>query len=83
MKKYVTEDVIHELVVNPESQAKFEEEFARLHDDRTILREIFKDGNTRVVLPCNLNRMIWNARKTFKINSKNNSDLNPLRVIEG
>lgn len=37
----------------------------------------------QVVLPCNLARMIWNAQKIFRINTRTPTDLNPLRVIEG
>lgn len=37
----------------------------------------------QVVLPCNLARMIWNAQKIFRINTRTPTDLNPLRVVEG
>ena len=37
----------------------------------------------QVVLPCNLQRMIWNAQKIFHINTRSSTDLNPLRVVEG
>lgn len=37
----------------------------------------------QVVLPCNLARMIWNAQKIFRINTRTPTDLSPLRVVEG
>lgn len=37
----------------------------------------------QVVLPCNLARMIWNAQKIFRINTRTPTDLNPLRVVDG
>ena len=35
------------------------------------------------MLPCNLDRMIWNAQKIFHINKRSPTDLNPLKVIKG
>ena len=37
----------------------------------------------QVVLPCNLERMIWNAQKIFHINKRHPCDLSPLKVIIG
>lgn len=37
----------------------------------------------QIVLPCNLQRMIWNAQKTFHINKRHTTDLNPVTVIRG
>ncbi|XP_070810562.1 DNA-directed RNA polymerase II subunit RPB1 isoform X3 [Pituophis catenifer annectens] len=37
----------------------------------------------KVVLPCNLLRMIWNAQKIFHINTRLPSDLHPIKVVEG
>lgn len=37
----------------------------------------------QVVLPCNLQRMIWNAQKIFRVDMRRPSTLSPLRVIEG
>ena len=44
---------------------------------------IFFSGNPKVVLPCNLERMIWNAQKIFHINLRGATDLSPMKVIEG
>ncbi len=50
---------------------------------RRILRTIFPSGDNKVVLPCNLNRLIWNAQKIFHVNTRQPSDLSPLKVVEG
>jgi hypothetical protein len=34
----------------------------------------------QVVLPCNLERMIWNAQKIFHINKRDLCNLSPLKV---
>lgn len=38
--------------------------------------------NMQVVLPCNLERMIWNVQKIFHINKRIQTDLSPVRVVE-
>lgn len=40
-------------------------------------------GSLQVVLPCNLERMIWNVQKIFHINKRTPTDLSPVRVVEG
>lgn len=40
-------------------------------------------GESKVVLPCNLHRLIWNAQKIFRINKRKPTDLHPLKVVEG
>lgn len=47
------------------------------------MRKIFPRPNTKVYLPCNLKRLIWNAQKIFHIDLRKPTDLNPIRVIEG
>ena len=54
-----------------------------MQEDRAALRQIFPTGNSKVVLPCNLSRLIWNAQKLFHINTQHPTDINPLRIIEG
>lgn len=36
----------------------------------------------QVHLPCNLQRMIWNAQKIFRINLRQPTDLNPIEAIK-
>lgn len=47
------------------------------------MRQTFPSGEDKVVLPCNLERMIWNAQKIFHINKRMPTDLSPLSVIQG
>ncbi len=35
------------------------------------------------MLPCNLQRLIWNAQKIFRINKRKPTDLHPLKICEG
>ena len=58
-----------------------EEEFRQLKEDRGNLRQIFPSGNSRVCLPVNLKRLIWNATKEFKVNQRAPTDLTPMKVI--
>lgn len=34
------------------------------------------------MLPCNLERMIWNVQKIFHIQKRQQTDLSPVRVVE-
>lgn len=63
--------------------AEIEREWEQLCKDREALRQIFPTGNNKVVLPCNLERMIWNAQKIFHINKRHPCDLSPVKVITG
>uniref|UniRef100_UPI00358E2B84 DNA-directed RNA polymerase II subunit RPB1 isoform X2 n=1 Tax=Myxine glutinosa TaxID=7769 RepID=UPI00358E2B84 len=77
------EDVVNEVLDSTHIQNCLEREFEQIRDDREVLRAVFPTGDSKVVLPCNLQRMIWNAQKIFHINGRATTDLNPLRVIEG
>lgn len=83
LRRIFNEDVVRELMGSGEVIAELEKEWAQLCMDRENLREIFPSGENKVVLPCNLKRMIWNAQKVFHINQRLSTDLNPLKVIQG
>lgn len=83
LRKIFTEDVLRELLGSGEVISALEQEWEQLNRDRDALRQIFPSGENKVVLPCNLKRMIWNAQKTFKINLRAPTDLSPLKVIQG
>lgn len=60
------------------------DEWEQLCIDRNILREIFPHGDdSRLVLPCHVERLIVNAQKTFHISDQTVSDLSPIDVIQG
>ena len=35
-----------------------------------------------MVLPCNMQRLIWNAQKIFSINTRKPTDLHPVKIVE-
>ncbi|CAH1781896.1 unnamed protein product [Owenia fusiformis] len=83
MKKSLNEDVIKDLLADARALSEIEREWEQLKDDRENIRQIFPTGNSRVVLPCNLQRLIWNAQKIFRINVRKPTDIHPVKVIEG
>ncbi|KAI5749164.1 hypothetical protein M8J76_005108 [Diaphorina citri] len=83
LRRIFNEDVLRELMGSGDVISELEKEWEKLCEDREALREIFSSGESNVVLPCNLKRMIWNVQKIFHINKRLPTDLNPLRVLQG
>ncbi|XP_050530949.1 DNA-directed RNA polymerase II subunit RPB1-like isoform X3 [Daktulosphaira vitifoliae] len=83
LQKTFTEDVLKDLLGSNVTVAELENEWEQLVQDRNTLREIFPSGESNVVLPCNLKRMIWNVQKIFHINKRTQTDLNPVNVVQG
>lgn len=83
LRRIFNEDVLRELMGSGEVISELEKEWDKLCEDREALREIFSSGESNVVLPCNLKRMIWNVQKIFHINKRLPTDLSPLRVLQG
>ncbi|GMR32516.1 hypothetical protein PMAYCL1PPCAC_02711 [Pristionchus mayeri] len=83
LKKMYSEDLVRELMGSSEALKEAETEWAQLQEDRELLRMIFPKGDAKIVLPCNLQRLIWNAQKIFHVETRKPTDLSPLRVIEG
>jgi DNA-directed RNA polymerase II subunit RPB1 len=83
LRKYLTDDVIRDLYTNDSLQL-LDDEWKQLNQDRFNLRQIFPSGDTsKIVLPCNLERLIYNAKKTFHISNRTQSNLSPTQVIQG
>ena len=82
-RRVFNEDVVRQLANSPEFLNEIENEAKQLDSDRRALRLIFPTGDNKVVLPCNLQRMIWNVQKIFHIDKRQPTDLNPLRAIQG
>ncbi|CAG2112105.1 unnamed protein product [Medioppia subpectinata] len=82
LRKIFTEEVVQEVLGNSSSLSELELEWDRLKADREILRTIFPTSDPRIHMPCNLNRMIWNAQKIFHVNLRGQTDLSPLKVID-
>lgn len=83
MKKLFSEEVVKGLTESGYGIQELDAEWEQLSKDRSTLREIFPSGECKVVLPCNLNRMIWNVQKIFHINKRGQTDLSPIQVIKG
>ncbi|XP_071451933.1 DNA-directed RNA polymerase II subunit RPB1 [Hetaerina americana] len=84
LRRVFTEDVLREVSGgSSDNIGALEREWEQLVRDREALRQIFPSGDSKVVLPCNLQRMIWNVQKIFHINKRAPTDLSPLRVIRG
>lgn len=83
LRRIFNEEITRELMGSADVLTEIEHEWAQLSKDREALRTIFPTGENKVVLPCNLQRMIWNVQKIFHINKRAPTDLSPLRVIQG
>ena len=83
LRRIFNEDVTRELMGSSEVITEIDREWDQLTRDRETLRQIFPTGESKVVLPCNLHRMITNVQKIFHINLRAPTDLSPLRVIQG
>ncbi|KAI0344206.1 beta and beta-prime subunits of DNA dependent RNA-polymerase [Trametopsis cervina] len=68
-----------------ELQAKLDEEFTQLSEDRRLLREFIfprSDPVTPRYLPVNLQRIVQNAVQIFHIDRRKPSDLEPAYIID-
>ncbi|KAF8385669.1 ama-1, partial [Pristionchus pacificus] len=83
LKKMYSDDLVRELMGSSEALKEAEAEWQQLQEDRELLRMIFPKGDAKIVLPCNLQRLIWNAQKIFHVEMRKPTDLSPVRVIEG
>ncbi|GMT04367.1 hypothetical protein PENTCL1PPCAC_26541, partial [Pristionchus entomophagus] len=83
LRKMYTDDLVRELQGSSEANKEAEAEWVQLQEDRNVLRMIFPKGDAKIVLPCNLQRLIWNAQKIFHVETRKPTDLSPIRVIEG
>jgi len=83
LRKIFSEEVIRDIMGSGEVISTIEKEWEALQKDRAVLRQIFPTGENKVVLPCNLQRMIWNVQNIFHINKRAPTDLNPVKVVEG
>ena len=83
LRRVLNEDIVKGLLTNAHDLSVLEEEWKQLLKDRDDLREVFPMGDARIVLPCNLERLIVNAQKTFHVNLRAPSDLNPVKIVEG
>ncbi|KAL9655009.1 hypothetical protein ABK040_008793 [Willaertia magna] len=83
---FISQSVYEEILREPDIFIKeIREEYLQLLRDKDILRrEIITTGETKIVMPVNLKRLIKNAQKEFGIFPKTGklSDLNPAYIIK-
>lgn len=68
-----------------ELQAKLDEEFGQLSEDRRLLREFIfprQDPSVNRYLPVNLQRIVQNAMQIFHIDRRKPSDLEPTYIVD-
>ncbi|KAJ2006648.1 DNA-directed RNA polymerase II core subunit rpo21 [Coemansia thaxteri] len=67
---------------NEAVQRVLDEEFARLSEDRHVVRNfIFPDGNDKRPLPLNLQQLVRTAQQTFNVDIRKPSNLNPVEIF--
>lgn len=82
LKRVLNEDIVKSLLTSANDLAVLDEEWRQLVKDRKSLREVFPLGDARIVLPCNMERLIVNAQKIFHVNLREPSNLNPVKIVE-
>jgi DNA-directed RNA polymerase II subunit RPB1 len=82
LRKHLAENVIQEVQCSDDVHTDLDDEFDQLVKDREAVRQIFPRGDSRVVLPCNIERILWNAQKIFNLNKMSKSDLLPNSIVE-
>ncbi|CAI0551815.1 unnamed protein product [Linum tenue] len=80
---YMLPEHVEDLKNIRELRDVFDAEVAKLDGDRKQLgTEIATTGDTSWHLPVNLARLIWNAQKTFKVDTRKPSDIHPMEAVE-
>ncbi|CAL4887703.1 unnamed protein product [Urochloa decumbens] len=74
---------VEDLRTNIEFRSVLEAEVHKLEADRFQLgTEIAPNGAYTWPMPVNLKRLVWNAQKTFKIDTRACSDMQPVEIVE-
>ena len=81
---YIDPLIVESIRSNVETRAILDAEVAQLEKDRLQLYDILSAsdmmGKPKAPLPVNINRVITNAQKRFKVDTNKPSDLNPVYV---
>lgn len=86
---FIESDLLDECRKDSELRILLDEEFEQLLRDRVQLRRIMACRGSNQVndaatyLPVNIDRLIWNAQRQFRINTMEPTDIHPRVVIEG
>ena len=83
---YLDSSVIESCKQDSELRVLLEEEYEQLCADRVQLRRINEYRgdvtNDSVQIPVNIDRLIWNAQRNFRVNTKEPTCLHPRTVLE-
>ena len=82
LRRFLTEEVVEDLSASSEATQVLLDEFEQLMRSRDELRKVHHRGEESVVLPVNLHRLLWNAKKEFSIDGTQPSDLNPVYAVK-
>ena len=75
LRKLLTDEIIRDFYSN-ESLEMLDKEWKQWIEDRNNLRQVFPTGDvSKIVLLYNLERLIYNAKKTFHISNRSQSNL--------
>eukprot|EP01036_Dinobryon_divergens_P026814 gene26814-35504_t len=79
---------LHPSVVDSELRAMLDDEYDRLLRDRQVLREVMacrgvgmEDDNS-IYLPVNIDRIIWNAQRQYRLHTLEPTKLHPRVVLD-
>nr|GME00761.1 DNA-directed RNA polymerase II subunit 1 [Ipomoea batatas] len=80
---YMIPDAIDDLRTIREIRSVFDAEVQKLESDRFQLgTEIAINGDNSWPLPVNIQRLVLNAQKTFRIDFRRPSDMHPMEIVE-
>merc|ERR1719234_1484104 len=81
-KIHAVPENFQKFLTDPETRVWIERETKILNSMRKTMREMFERGQSRIVVPCSLKRLIDNATLIFKINPRSQSDLEIVQAIK-
>lgn len=82
MKNHVSDEIAELVSTDQDMQHQLATDFEAMKLQRLTLRDLRPDGDETAVLPANVDRLISNAQKLFKIDRKVPTNLSPITVLE-
>ncbi len=74
-------DVYDELLTDPQVQLSLDAEWKQLCEDRQTIRRTFPDGMASRHLPVNIRRLIWDAKRLFRIDDRTPCGISPGKIV--
>jgi DNA-directed RNA polymerase II subunit RPB1 len=83
---YLDTEIIEKCKGDAELRLMLEEEYDQLCSDRAKLRDILgyrgSETDESIQIPVNIDRLIWNAQRNFRVNTHEPTVLHPRTVLE-